>query len=139
MLEGEMARTFAREATPSHIKALREHIAQEKAAAEAGESARRNELLGDFHVRMAELLGNEVLAQILRELASRSSLISLMYQREGAAEHSSEEHLHIVRALAARDEDRAARLITEHLDHVEASLDFDRPLLTQDIAQALSS
>lgn len=139
MLEGEMARTFAREATPSHIKALREHIAQEKAAAEAGESARRNELLGDFHVRMAELLGNEVLAQILRELASRSSLISLMYQREGAAEHSSEEHLHIVRALAARDEDRAARLITEHLDHVEASLDFDRPPLTQDIAQALAS
>jgi DNA-binding GntR family transcriptional regulator len=88
---------------------------------------------------MAELLGNEVLAQILRELASRSSLISLMYQREGAAEHSSEEHLQIVRALAARDEDRAARLITEHLDHVEASLDFDRPLLTQDIAQALAS
>jgi DNA-binding GntR family transcriptional regulator len=139
MLEGEMARTFAREATPSHIKALREHIAQEKAAAEAGESARRNELLGDFHVRMAELLGNEVLAQILRELASRSSLISLMYQREGAAEHSCVEHLHLVRALAARDEDRAARLITEHLDHVEASLDFDRPLLTQDIAQALAS
>jgi len=139
MLEGEMARTFAREATPSHIKARREHIAQEKAAAEAGESARRNELLGDFHVRMAELLGNEVLAQILRELASRSSLISLMYQREGAAEHSSEEHLQIVRALAARDEDRAARLITEHLEHVEASLDFDRPLLTQDIAQALAS
>ncbi len=62
-----------------------------------------------------------------------------MYQREGAAEHSSEEHLQIVRALAARDEERAARLITEHLDHVEASLDFDRPPLTQDIAQALSS
>jgi DNA-binding GntR family transcriptional regulator len=30
--------------------------------------ADRTELLGDFHVRMAELMGNEVLAQVLREL-----------------------------------------------------------------------
>ena len=45
----------------------------------------------------------------------------------------------VMLTTSARDEDRAARLITEHLDHVEASLDFDRPLLTQDIAQALSS
>ena len=121
------------------IKALRAHIAQEKAAAERGDTAQRNDLLGDFHVRMAELLGNEVLAQILRELASRSSLISLMYQREGAAEHSQEEHVDIVRALAARDEERAAQLMTAHLQHVEESLAFDRPLPSQDITQALSA
>ena len=139
MLEAEMTRAFVRDSTPARIKTLKDHVAREQAAVDSADVSSRNELLGDFHVRMAELLGNEVLAQILRELASRSSLISLMYQREGAAEHSSEEHLHIVRALAARDEDRAARLITEHLDHVEASLDFERPLLTQDIAQALSS
>ncbi|MEJ7929281.1 GntR family transcriptional regulator [Ramlibacter sp. AN1015] len=137
MLEAEMARAFAREATPARLKALREHIAQEKAAAEAGDAAARNALLGDFHVRMAELLGNEVLAQILRDLASRSSLVSLMYQRAGAAEHSQQEHVQIVRALAARDEDTAARLMTEHLRHVEESLAFDRPQPTQDIAQAL--
>ncbi len=139
MLEAEMTRAFVLQVTPEQITALKEHIQQEREAVTQGDVPGRTELLGDFHVRMAELLGNEVLAQILRELASRSSLISLMYQREGAAEHSSEEHLQIVRALAARDEDRAARLITEHLDHVEASLDFDRPLLTQDIAQALSA
>ena len=139
MLEAAMARSFAREATPARIKALRAHIAQEKDAAERGDTAGRNELLGDFHVRMAELLGNEVLAQILRELASRSSLISLMYQREGAAEHSQEEHVDIVRALAARDEERAAQLMTAHLQHVEESLAFDRPLPSQDITQALSA
>jgi len=138
MLEGEMARSFAREATSARIKALREHIAQEKAAAARGDTALRNELLGDFHVRMAELLGNEVLAQILRELASRSSLISLMYQRAGAAEHSQEEHVQIVKALAARDEDRAAQLMVLHLQHVEESLAFDRPLPTHDISQALT-
>jgi DNA-binding GntR family transcriptional regulator len=139
MLEVEMARAFTREATPARIKALREHIAQEKSAVDEDDgSGRRMELLGDFHVRIAELMGNEVLAQILRDLVSRSSLITLMYQRAGAARHSQQEHVELVRAFAARDEDRAARLMDDHLLHVEASLAFDRPVPTHDVALALS-
>lgn len=137
MLEAQMVREFARTATPQRLKALREHVAQEQAAL-VGDAARRNELLGDFHVRMAELTGNEVLAQILRDLVSRSSLISLMYQRDAFAAHSQEEHVELVKAIAARDEERAAALMEEHLLHVEASLAFDRPVPTHDIAQALA-
>lgn len=135
MLEAEMTRGFVRKITPAKLRALREHIAAEKAAED---TADRNELLGDFHVRMAELTGNEVLAQILRDLVSRSSLISLMYQREGAARHSQEEHVEIVKAMAAKDEERAVRLMQEHLRHVEESLAFDRKVPTHDIAVALS-
>jgi DNA-binding GntR family transcriptional regulator len=137
ILEPEMTREFVRKVTPAKLKALREHIAQEKAALDQRD-ARRVELLGDFHVRMAELAGNEVLAQILRDLVSRSSLISLMYQRDGAAAHSQEEHVELVKALAARDEERAVRLMEEHLLHVEASLAFDRRLPSHDIALALA-
>ena len=139
MLEAEMTRTFAREATPARIRALREHVAREKAAIEGDDAAQGIELLGDFHVRMAELLGNEVLAQILRDLISRSSLISLMYQRAGAAHHSQQEHVEIVRALAARDAERAVALMDEHLRHVEASLAFDRPPPSHDISLALGA
>lgn len=139
MLELEMARTFAREAAPAQVRALREHIAREKAALEGDDTAAGIGLLGDFHVRIAELTGNEVLAQILRDLISRSSLITLMYQRAGAARHSQQEHVQIVRALAARDEARAVALMQQHLDNVEASLAFDRPLPTHDIAQALAA
>lgn len=138
MLEGEMTREFVRNVTPARIRALKEHIAQEQAAGAKHDAAGQNELLGDFHVRMAELSGNEVLAQILRDLVSRSSLISLMYQREGAAQHSQDEHVEIVKALAARDEKRALRLMEEHLLHVEASLAFDRPVPTNDISMALA-
>ena len=138
MLEAEMTREFVRQVTPARVRALREHIAQEKAAVDKEDAAVRVELLGDFHVRMAELMGNEVLTQILRDLVSRSSLISLMYQRAGAARHSQEEHVEIVKAIAAKDEERAVQLMTEHLDHVEESLAFDRHVPTQDIALALS-
>jgi DNA-binding GntR family transcriptional regulator len=138
MLEAGMARAFVREASPARIRALREHITKEKAAIDRDDAAGRIELLGDFHVRIAELMGNQVLAQMLGDLISRSSLISLMYQRAGAARHSQQEHVDIVKAFAAKDEERAVRLMDEHLLHVEESLAFDRKVPTHDIAQALS-
>lgn len=138
MLEAEMTRAFVRDVTPSKIKALREHVAREKAAVQDGDASGRTELLGDFHVRMAELMGNEVLAQLLGELISRCALITLMYQSASAAEHSHEEHGEIVKALAARDEALAVQLMNEHLTHVEESLTFDRKLPTSDLSMALS-
>lgn len=138
MLEAEMTRAFVRSVTPARIKALKEHVAQEKMAMDRQDVTGRTELLGDFHVRMAELMGNEVLAQMLGDLVSRCSLITLMYQSASAAEHSHDEHAEIVRALAARDEERAVRLMDDHLQHVEENLSFDRPVPTNDISMALS-
>ncbi|MBK6009245.1 GntR family transcriptional regulator [Ramlibacter ginsenosidimutans] len=139
LLEAEMVREFLRNSTPARLKALREHIAQEKAALSGnGDATEQQQLLGDFHVRMAELAGNAVLAQILRDLVSRSSLITLMYQRDSFTAHSQEEHAELLKALAAKDEKRAVKLMDEHLRHVEASLAFDRTVPTHDIALALA-
>jgi DNA-binding GntR family transcriptional regulator len=139
MLEAEMTRAFCRSVTPSKIKALKEHVAQEKLAVNNVDVPGRTELLGDFHVRMAELMGNQVLAELLRELISRCALITLMYQSARAAEHSSDEHAEIIKALSARDEERAVQLMHEHLLHVEENLTFDRKLPSNDISMALSS
>ena len=138
LLEAEMIREFVRKVTPAKIRALREHMAQEKAAMGQDDASERQQLLGDFHVRIAELADNAVLAQILRDLVSRSSLITLMYQRDSFAAHSQEEHVELVKALAGKDEKRAVKLMEEHLLHVEASLAFDRPVPTHDIALALA-
>lgn len=138
MLETEMTRAFVREVTPSKIKALMDHIAQEKNALAQGDISGRTELLGDFHVHMAELMDNQVLAQILGDLISRCALITLMYQTASAAEHSNEEHADIVEALAARDETLAVRLMNEHLLHVEEGLTFSRKIPTSDLSMALS-
>jgi len=138
MIEAEMTRAFVRSVTPAKIKALREHVALEKAALSGEDVSGRTELLGDFHVRMAELMGNEVLAQMLGELISRCALITLMYQSDSAAEHSCEEHALIVKALAARDAERAVQLMNDHLLNVERNLEFDRKLPASEIALALS-
>ncbi|MDP2417795.1 MAG: FCD domain-containing protein, partial [Hydrogenophaga sp.] len=131
-------RAFVRTVTPAKIKALREHVVQEKLAVNNQDVPGRTELLGDFHVRMAELMGNQVLAELLRDLISRCALITLMYQTTHAAEHSNEEHAEIVKALADKDEALAVRLMTDHLLHVEENLTFDRKVPTNDISMALS-
>ena len=139
MLEAEMVRSFVKQSSAAKIRALKQHVAAEKKAMEANDVGQRTELLGDFHVRMAELMGNEVLAQLLGELISRCALITLMYQSSTAAEHSHDEHAEIVTALAGGDADHAVQLMQQHLDHVEAGLTFDRDMPTSDLSMALSS
>jgi len=138
MIEVEMTRTFVRTVTPGQIKALKEHVAREKAAINSDDVPGRTDLLGDFHVVIADLMGNQVLAQLLGELISRCALITLMYQTTNAAEHSAEEHTEILKAIAAKDEETAVRLMDAHLRHVEENLSLDRKLPSSDIALALA-
>ena len=138
MIEVEMTRSFVRNVTPAQIKALKDHVAEEKAAVSRGDVPGRTDLLGDFHVRMAELMGNQVLGQILSELISRCALITLMYQSSNAAEHSAEEHSEILKAIIAKDEDLAVQLMDEHLRNVEEGLALDRKVPGNDIAMALA-
>ena len=138
MVEVEMTRSFVRSVTPAQIKALKDHLVEEKAAVLRGDVSGRTDLLGDFHVRIAELMGNQVLAQILNELISRCALITLMYQSSNAAEHSVEEHSEILKAIIAKDEDLAVQLMDEHLRNVEQGLALDRKVPSNDIAMALA-
>lgn len=138
MLEVEMTRAFVRQVNPAMLRSLREHVAQERAAVDQQDVPGRTELLGNFHVHMAELMDNQVLANLLRDLISRCALITLMYQSNEAAADSSDEHAAIVKALAARDEALAVQLMEQHLLNVEAGLAFDRKTPANDLALALA-
>jgi DNA-binding GntR family transcriptional regulator len=123
---------------PEMVRALREHIRQERAAIASDDIGARSYLLGDFHVCMVEALGNRFLADILRDLTARTVLISALYQSTHDATESCDEHAQITDALAAGDTDDAARLLVSHIGNVEAGLTkrIDRdPLL--DLRQAL--
>jgi DNA-binding GntR family transcriptional regulator len=122
MLEVALVQRAASELTPAHIAELRTHLREEQAAVQRTDVPGRTQLLADFHVVLARMLNNEALADILRELVSRSSLISLMYQSAHSAEHSFEEHVAIVDALEQRDARAAARLMRGHLHNVERNL-----------------
>jgi DNA-binding GntR family transcriptional regulator len=121
-IERVLTERFAACATKEQLGELREHLARERVALAERDAALRNRLLGEFHVRIAEMAGNSVLAEVLRELVSRSSLITLIHQDASAASCSAEEHTAILDALRRRDAALAVRLMDKHLSHVERAL-----------------
>ena len=125
MLETAMIRRAATELAPRHIADLRAHLQAEQAAVQRTDVSGRTRLLADFHVLLAQMLGNQALAELLQDLVSRCSLIALMYQSAHSAHHSFEEHVAIVDALEARDAKAAVKLLQEHLHHVERNLRLD--------------
>jgi len=117
------------------VDQLRAHLKAEAAAVARTDVSGRTRLLADFHVVLARMLGNQVLAELLVDLLTRSSLIALMYQSSHSAEHSQEEHVAIVDALERRDARAAVRLLESHLGNVERNLRLNPRI--SDLASAL--
>jgi DNA-binding GntR family transcriptional regulator len=122
MIESAMVRQLCAQISAGQITALRDHLQRERDAVARTDVPGRTRLLADFHVVLARQLGNEVLAQLLADLLSRCSLISLMYQSAHSAEHSQDEHVQIVDAIERRDAAAAAALMDSHLASVERNL-----------------
>jgi DNA-binding GntR family transcriptional regulator len=122
MLESALIEQLASAISQEQIAALRAHLAAERKSVARADVSGRTRLLADFHVLLARMLGNEVLAQLLSDLLSRSSLIALMYQSAHSAAASQAEHEAIVDALEQHDGQSALRLMTQHLAQVEAGL-----------------
>jgi DNA-binding GntR family transcriptional regulator len=135
MVETALVRRLAAGITDLQVAELRAHLAQEREAIARTDVPGRTRLLADFHVVLARMLGNEVLAQLLNDLLNRSSLIALMYQSAHSAEHSQDEHEQIVDALARRDARAAVRLMEQHIHSVERNLQLDPR--TPDLASVL--
>ncbi|CAM3611742.1 GntR family transcriptional regulator [Bordetella sputigena] len=124
ILETAMAREFIARAKPADFKRIEQHLKQERKAVAGGDVQLRNRLLGDFHILLAEVAGNTVLTEMLRELSARSAIITVLYQSTMDAACSSDEHHAFLEAARKGDAERACRLMVEHLDHVEQGLDF---------------
>lgn len=107
----------------SAIKRLRQHVAQERKAIAAGDAATRSWLLADFHVCLAECLGNRLLTGMMVELSARTTLVSALYQSRSEAMVSSDDHAQIIAALAEGDNALAEHLMREHIDALAARLD----------------
>lgn len=125
ILETAVTRQLCAVITDAQIRQLREHLAQERAALNHAEVPGRTRLLGDFHLVLARMLGNQVLVQMLSELLTRSSLIALMRQSSQSAEESHDEHVAIVDAFERRDVKTAVRLVDKHLGNVQRNLNMD--------------
>ena len=135
LLESAVIKRAATALRPAQIAELRAHLRAQGQAVKNIDVPGRTRLLADFHVAVARMLGNAVLAGMLGDLVSRCSLIALMYQSAHSAEHSFAEHVAIVDALEKHDVRAAVRLMESHLHNVERNLQLDPR--TPDLESAL--
>jgi DNA-binding GntR family transcriptional regulator len=107
----------------SVIKKLRQHVADERKAIATADAGERSVMLADFHVCLAECLGNRFLTGAMVDLSARTTLVSALYQTTAAAQESNEDHAQIVAALAKGDTAAAEKLMRAHIDTLAARLD----------------
>jgi DNA-binding GntR family transcriptional regulator len=127
VIECSIVVRFVEVAGDADIAKLRQHLRREQESVRKGDVRTRTRLLGDFHLLIAERAGNAVLAELLADLVSRSSLIEVLYQSSEAASCSSDEHAALLDALERRDAQRAVRVMSEHITHVEQGLVLKEP------------
>ena len=118
VVETGLLRSFARSGRTLDAEAiakLRANLDEQKAAIEADDAGRRSFLLGMFHVRVTECLGNRILADALRNLVVLTSLYTMRHQTGRDARRSFEEHAEIVRRLASNNLASAEEFLWHHL------------------------
>lgn len=115
------------------LRQLKAHLQREKTALKENDVGNRSFLLGDFHVCLAECLGNTLLADTLRDFTARTTLIAMLYQSTHDAVQSCEDHVQIVAALERGDHTAAEALMAAHIGTVQSALRVQAP--TDPLAQ----
>ncbi len=125
LVETGLLKTTIRAVTLTDIERLRDHLLAEKAALESADIARWIRLTGEFHLLLAKLAGNELLDAFLEQLVFQTSLIVALYgPGETGPNCSGDDHRQLVDALAAGNHSHANDLLVQHLQEIEAQLDF---------------
>ncbi|MDB5839984.1 MAG: GntR family transcriptional regulator [Herminiimonas sp.] len=127
MIEPALLRQLGQHTKPKLIARLRAHVEQEALARQANDRRAIIRLSGEFHILIAVLVNNPVMTKMMRELASLTCLIIVLYDSPTVPACTHDEHGDIIDALASGNVEKAVSLMNEHLNHIEQVLDISAP------------
>lgn len=106
-----------------HIEHIRTILDDAQAALDRGDISSYNESDRRFHNTILEITGNETLIESLSRLSAQIQMVRSMANTDpGVAQRTAKERPLILAALEARDADRAASLMEDHIEGVCASV-----------------
>lgn len=126
-IEPEIAAEVAMKLDSRGEKVLKNHLAEDRAARDAGNRIEATRLAGDYHKLIASFSDNAVARRFIEELVDRSFLSICLYQRVGNMMCVNEEHEDLVHVLRKRDAGAARRVMAQHLSHIVERLDLTVP------------
>ena len=133
-LEAEVVRLVIKRWKPAFGAELEGLVREEDAARERGEEHVWGRLAGEFHIRLAKLSGNALIAKYMAELVTRCSLILAVFGRPHLHDGGADEHAQIIAALRSGNAERAVAIMDHHMGEVESRAitgneDDNRPAL----------
>jgi DNA-binding GntR family transcriptional regulator len=99
-----------------------EHVAKERIANNNNNQRDIIKLSGGFHILLAEMADAEFLCGLMRDLVSRTSLITAAFRDSNKHNCGPDEHEEILQHLKNGDLAAAQRAMAMHLQHVESEL-----------------
>lgn len=110
--------------TSDELAELQAHMDAENLARETDNRRDVIRLSGEFHVKLAHIGGNPVLARFVKELVARTSLIIGMFETGSASKCSAEEHQYLLDTIRDKDAEQAKKVMLQHLHHIERDIDL---------------
>ncbi|SNR60574.1 GntR family transcriptional regulator [Puniceibacterium sediminis] len=122
-LENEVIRMLCARMPDNGYDQLEAHVRRELAT-KGKDGPVSIRLAGEFHILLADLTGNDVLARYVREVVLRCSLIMSMYARSHSSDCAVDEHSRIIESIRAGDHTRAIEIMGHHLGAVAGRADL---------------
>ena len=126
VIECEITRIVATDVTREALNPLRRNVEEETAHRMHGRLREAIRSSGQFHILLGELVKNEILAGLVRQLVARTSLVVSLYENQSTMSCWHDDHGDFIRLLEAHRVAPAVSLMRKHLSDVEESLNFDR-------------
>nr|WP_321270539.1 GntR family transcriptional regulator [uncultured Tolumonas sp.] len=133
LIEKEVIALACQNRKEADLLKLKQHLDAESEARQAHDRHALIRATGEFHIMLAEIAGNQLYLDFLRQLIALSSLILEKYQSEQEHHCDESHHAQLVDLIASKQPSEAQRLMLEHLNDIEAELVFERPVKETDL------
>jgi DNA-binding GntR family transcriptional regulator len=134
LIEVALAPDIVERADAKALQRLKMHVKREKQGEAKPNRALELKTSHDFHSLLAEVTGNRVVVEFLRELMTQSLLITAIYEKPDVTSCSHQAHAQLIRFIERGDAEGLAKAMRKHLDEIEADLVlFERQEFSADI------
>jgi DNA-binding GntR family transcriptional regulator len=134
VIEEAVVREVASRARSEDLRVLRRNVADEKDARTRGAMRQAVRHSGRFHLLLAVASGNHDFEVTVRRLLARTSLVVKLYGNADGLACWHNDHLSLIRAIAAGEAEEAVALMRRHLGEIEATLRLEHEAQGEDLA-----
>ncbi|GGB01897.1 GntR family transcriptional regulator [Agarivorans gilvus] len=104
---------------------FRAMVQQEKQAEQDEQLAKSIQLTADFHIKLAQMGNNQVLASFIEQLCFRSSLVIAAYGTKDSVSCNCGDHAELIDLLDQRKVSEAQDWMRHHLSHIKSSISLN--------------